>query len=260
MTFPSEQRIAVIIGSTRPTRICPSIAAWTRDALHEQSPPRYELIDLAELDLPMLDEPFKAALHGYQQPHTKAWSKQIDSYSGFEFVLPQYNWGFRPAEERPGLAREGVAVNIIQRQLGHTDLGTTSDVPAGHRPVRGHRCRPNPTPTHHLSNCGAHALTARPLADGERPSPPSSPSINPTARGEATTLLAGPATLRKRRSRRGPRLHVVDLEGRRSGSQSGQLDRDDGSCLPRPSVWRHSSARRPPAARLDSARDKDGER
>jgi integrase len=24
------------------------------------------------------------------------------------------------------LAREGVAVNIIQRQLGHTDLGTTS--------------------------------------------------------------------------------------------------------------------------------------
>ncbi|MFZ0387546.1 MAG: hypothetical protein WAL22_17925 [Solirubrobacteraceae bacterium] len=38
----------MIIGSTRPTRICPGIAAWTRDALGEQSPLSYELIDLAE--------------------------------------------------------------------------------------------------------------------------------------------------------------------------------------------------------------------
>jgi integrase len=33
------------------------------------------------------------------------------------------------------LAREGIAVNIIQRQLGHTDLGTTSTYLQGTDPI-----------------------------------------------------------------------------------------------------------------------------
>jgi hypothetical protein len=56
-----DERVAVIVGSTRPTRICPGIAEWTRRALSEKSRLRYGLIDLAEV-LPMLDEPLKAAL------------------------------------------------------------------------------------------------------------------------------------------------------------------------------------------------------
>ena len=39
------------------------------------------------------------------------------------------------------------------------------DLPAGHRPLRDHRCRAIPTPAHHLSDRGPHALTDRPLAD-----------------------------------------------------------------------------------------------
>jgi NAD(P)H-dependent FMN reductase len=50
-------RVAVIIGSTRPARICPGIAHWTREALSEDSPVRYDVIDLADVDLPFLDEP-----------------------------------------------------------------------------------------------------------------------------------------------------------------------------------------------------------
>jgi hypothetical protein len=42
------------------------------------------------------------------------------------------------------LAREGVPLNIIQRQLGHTNLGTTSDLPPRHRPRRDHHRRPHP--------------------------------------------------------------------------------------------------------------------
>jgi NAD(P)H-dependent FMN reductase len=91
---PGAGRIAVVIGSTRPTRICPGIARWSRQALSEESPLRYELVDLAEVNLPFLDEPLKPALGDYQHAHTRAWSSLISGYSGFVFVFPQYNWGY----------------------------------------------------------------------------------------------------------------------------------------------------------------------
>lgn len=86
--------VAVVIGSTRPTRICPGIARWTQTTLQEKSSLRYQLVDLAEIDLPLLDEPLKAALRQYVHPHTKSWSELVESFAGFVFVLPQYNWGY----------------------------------------------------------------------------------------------------------------------------------------------------------------------
>jgi NAD(P)H-dependent FMN reductase len=90
----ATQRVAVIVGSTRPTRICAGIAAWARDAIADGSELSYELLDLAEINLPFLDEPLKAALHQYAHEHTRAWSRLIESYDGFLFVFPQYNWGY----------------------------------------------------------------------------------------------------------------------------------------------------------------------
>ena len=92
-----DERVAVIVGSTRPTRICPGIAEWTQRKLSEQSPLRYRSIDLAEINLTMLDEPLKAALQDYKHAHTKAWSNLISSFAGFVFVFPQYNWGYPAA-------------------------------------------------------------------------------------------------------------------------------------------------------------------
>jgi NAD(P)H-dependent FMN reductase len=87
-------RIAVVIGSTRPTRICPGIAAWIAKNAQQGSPLRYELLDLAEVGLPLLDEPLKAALHDYKHEHTRRWSRTVSSFDGFLFVFPQYNWGY----------------------------------------------------------------------------------------------------------------------------------------------------------------------
>jgi NAD(P)H-dependent FMN reductase len=89
-----EQRIAVVIGSTRPTRICADIAAWACDTIQDGSALGYELLDLAKVNLPFLDEPLKAALHQYEHEHTRAWSRTIEGYDGFLFVFPQYNWGY----------------------------------------------------------------------------------------------------------------------------------------------------------------------
>ncbi|UPO76491.1 NAD(P)H-dependent oxidoreductase [Arthrobacter sp. Helios] len=92
MQVPS--RIAVVVGSTRPARICPVVAAWAQAELQSGSPLQYELLDLADVNLPLLDEPLKAALQEYQHEHTRVWSRLATSFDGFLFVFPQYNWGY----------------------------------------------------------------------------------------------------------------------------------------------------------------------
>jgi NAD(P)H-dependent FMN reductase len=87
-------RVAVVVGSTRPTRICHGIARWVMQVAQEDSPLRYELVDLVEVGLPFLDEPLKAALQQYEHEHTRAWSATVSSFDGFIFVFPQYNWGY----------------------------------------------------------------------------------------------------------------------------------------------------------------------
>ncbi len=87
-------RVAVVIGSTRPARICPGIAEWVRGVAQQGSPLHYELVDLADVGLPLLDEPQMAALGQYQHEHTRAWSRTVGSFDGFIFVFPQYNWGY----------------------------------------------------------------------------------------------------------------------------------------------------------------------
>ncbi|MER6220706.1 NADPH-dependent FMN reductase [Streptomyces sp. 900105755] len=96
----TDRRVAVVVGSSRPTRICPGIAAWIREALQESLPSslsgsvRYEILDLAQVGLPLLDEPLMPALGQYEHEHTKAWSRTVNGYDGFIFVFPQYNWGY----------------------------------------------------------------------------------------------------------------------------------------------------------------------
>lgn len=55
---------------------------------------QFDLIDLAEINLPMLDEPELPVTGLYTHPKTKQWSQLIQSYDGFAFVFGQYNWGY----------------------------------------------------------------------------------------------------------------------------------------------------------------------
>lgn len=50
-----------------------------------------ELVDLADVELPLLDEPWPAMMGHYQQPHTRAWSTTVASFDGYVFVTPEYN-------------------------------------------------------------------------------------------------------------------------------------------------------------------------
>jgi NAD(P)H-dependent FMN reductase len=92
--LPQPGRVAVVIGSTRPSRICPGIAEWVMQVAQDGSRLQYEVLDLAEVNLPFLDEPLQAALQHYEHEHTRAWSRIVSAFDGFIFVFPQYNWGY----------------------------------------------------------------------------------------------------------------------------------------------------------------------
>jgi NAD(P)H-dependent FMN reductase len=83
-----------MIGSTRPNRICPDIAHWALPILQAGSQLHYELLDLAEVDLPFLDEPLVPAVGNYAHEHTRAWSRRVSTFDAFVFIFPQYNWGY----------------------------------------------------------------------------------------------------------------------------------------------------------------------
>jgi NAD(P)H-dependent FMN reductase len=84
-------KIAIILGSTRPGRNGEAVANWVYDIAKQRDDAEFELVDLADYELPHLDEPMPAASGQYSHPHTQAWAEKIRSLDGFVFVTPEYN-------------------------------------------------------------------------------------------------------------------------------------------------------------------------
>jgi NAD(P)H-dependent FMN reductase len=89
-------RIAIIVGSTRPGRRAEMVARWVngvaaKHAADGDGETTFEVVDLADFGLPMLDEPMPAAIGDYRHAHTLRWAEAIGSFDGFIFVTPEYN-------------------------------------------------------------------------------------------------------------------------------------------------------------------------
>lgn len=84
-------KVAIIIGSTRPRRVGEAVGRWVLEHAAKRNDAQFEIIDLAEVDLPMYDEPIPPSMGTYSKPHTKAWSEKIAGYDAFVFVTPEYN-------------------------------------------------------------------------------------------------------------------------------------------------------------------------
>jgi NAD(P)H-dependent FMN reductase len=91
MTQPTLQ---IIIASTRPGRVGLPVAEWFRDLAVRHGGFTVEVVDLAELNLPFMDEPNHPRLRQYVHQHTKEWSAIADRADAFVFVMPEYNYGF----------------------------------------------------------------------------------------------------------------------------------------------------------------------
>ena len=86
-------RIGIILGSTRPGRNGEAVAKWTYEIASKRTDAEYELVDIAQFDLPLLDEPVPPSFGQYSKEHTKRWAAKIASFDGFVFVTPEYNHG-----------------------------------------------------------------------------------------------------------------------------------------------------------------------
>jgi NAD(P)H-dependent FMN reductase len=87
----NELLIAIVVGSTRPHRKARVVAEWVHGFTIRRTNARYELLDIADFNLPLLDEPLPPSLGRYSLPHTKAWAAAVAKYDGYVFVTPEFN-------------------------------------------------------------------------------------------------------------------------------------------------------------------------
>ncbi len=86
--------LLIIIGSTRPGRVGLPVARWFEARARAHGGFDVEVADLAEVDLPFLDEPKHPRFHDYTQPHTVRWSETVQDADAFVFVTSEYNHGY----------------------------------------------------------------------------------------------------------------------------------------------------------------------
>jgi NAD(P)H-dependent FMN reductase len=90
-------KIAIILGSTRPNRNGEAVARWVNELAQKRQDAQFELVDIKDFNLPLLDEPVPPSQGQYSQPHTKAWAAKIAAFDAFVFVTPEYNHGISGA-------------------------------------------------------------------------------------------------------------------------------------------------------------------
>jgi NAD(P)H-dependent FMN reductase len=122
--------LKIIIASTRSGRKGPLLAEWIfeRALVHEEF--RIEMIDLAEINLPFMDEPHHPRLQHYTHQHTKDWSAKIASADAFIVVTPEYNHGF------PATIKN--AIDFLYNEWRHKPIGFVSygGISAGTRSIQ----------------------------------------------------------------------------------------------------------------------------
>ena len=90
-------KIGIILGSTRPGRNGEAVAKWVHAIAKKRNDAEFELVDIKDFNLPLLDEPLPPSMGTGSKPHTKAWAAKVNSFDGFVFVTPEYNHGISGA-------------------------------------------------------------------------------------------------------------------------------------------------------------------
>jgi NAD(P)H-dependent FMN reductase len=123
-------KLQIIVASTRPGRVGLPIGQWVRDRAVEHGAFDVELVDLAEVNLPFLDEPKHPRLGQYLHQHSKDWSAKIASGDAYVFVMPEYNHGYNAPLKN--------AIDYLYAEWQHKPAGFVSygGVAAGTRAVQ----------------------------------------------------------------------------------------------------------------------------
>lgn len=122
--------LLVVIASTRPGRVGPSVGRWFAEHAAGQGGFDVDVVDLAELALPMMDEPHHPRLGRYEYDHTRAWSARVSAADAVVLVMPEYNHSFTAPLKN---AIDYLAAEWADKPIGYVSYGGLS---AGLRAVQ----------------------------------------------------------------------------------------------------------------------------
>jgi NAD(P)H-dependent FMN reductase len=89
--MPSKPRIAIIIGSTRPTRFADKPAQWILKQAQARDDLEVELVDLRDYPLPFFAEMASNMWMPSQDPEAVRWQETVGRFDGYIFVVSEYN-------------------------------------------------------------------------------------------------------------------------------------------------------------------------
>jgi NAD(P)H-dependent FMN reductase len=89
--------LQIIVASTRPGRVGEPIAQWFASYARQYEGFDVEIVDLADVDLPMFAEPEHPRFARYTLDSTKAFSATIARADAFAIVHPEYNHSYNAA-------------------------------------------------------------------------------------------------------------------------------------------------------------------
>jgi NAD(P)H-dependent FMN reductase len=73
------------------------VARWFHEFARSHGQFDATLVDLAEMNLPLYDEPHHPRTQTYTKEHTKAWASSVAAADAYVFVTPEYNYCPPPA-------------------------------------------------------------------------------------------------------------------------------------------------------------------
>lgn len=83
--------IAIVTGSVRPGRQSLNVARWVESLARHRQDATFEVVDIADFELPVWDEGMPPAFSPGVKPHSRAWSQKMAEYDGYVFVVSEYN-------------------------------------------------------------------------------------------------------------------------------------------------------------------------
>jgi NAD(P)H-dependent FMN reductase len=87
-------KLKIISATVRPGRKAPIVVSWILGLLEAYPEFEAEYLDLARINLPMMNEPAHPVMRQYEHDHTKQWSKVIDEADAFIFVTSEYDHSY----------------------------------------------------------------------------------------------------------------------------------------------------------------------
>lgn len=116
-------KIQILTSTTRPGRVSIQVAQWALEQAQKRSDAEFELVDIADFNLPMYDEPIPPKAHNYQHDYTKKWAEKVEQADGYIIVTGEYNHGMPAALKN--------ALDYVYAEWNNKSLGIISYGSAG---------------------------------------------------------------------------------------------------------------------------------